>query len=562
MKYLPSQLLFIFRTPGGQRNLRLLIRFIIVLVFLVVLYSVLFHYIMEMEGRQYSWVTGFYWTLTVMSTLGFGDITFESDLGRAFSIIVLMTGIIFLLVLLPFTVIQFFYAPWVESQLAARTPRQLADTSGHVILTHEDALSTALIRKLMQYNYEYVLIVPDPEEAARLHDAGRRVIVGDLDDPATYERVHAVRAALIATTHDDYVNTHATFTVRGVAPDVPIVALADSADSIDVIELAGATHVLHLTEQMGQALTRCISGGDAVTHVVGNVDEVLIAQASAARTPLIGKTLRENRLRDIGVSVLGIWNRGRFEPAQADTVVGPHSILLLGGSEEQLQAYDEAFIIYNVSSNPIVILGGGRVGQAAARALSARNIDWRIVEREPGGHLDAERTIIGDAADLNVLTRAGIQKAPAVLVTTHDDDMNVYLTIYCRSLRPEIQIIVRATRERNVSAMHRAGADFVLSYASMGATTMFNLLRPTANVSIAEGLEVFRIDAPESLDGKTIAGCGVREQSGSTILAVAEENGLRVNPPADMVLRAGQELGRVGDAEAERAFVERVVERR
>jgi len=46
-----------------------------VLLALVVIYSVLFRYIIEMEGRQYSWVTGFYWTLTVMSTLGFGDIT-------------------------------------------------------------------------------------------------------------------------------------------------------------------------------------------------------------------------------------------------------------------------------------------------------------------------------------------------------------------------------------------------------------------------------------------------------------------------------------------------------
>jgi Trk K+ transport system NAD-binding subunit len=405
------------------------------------------------------------------------------------------------------------------------------------------------------------VLVPDSEEAARLHDAGWRVVVGDFDDPITYERVHAARAALVATSHDDYVNTQVTFTVRSVAPDVPIVALADAADSIDVIERAGATHALHLVEQMGQALARCISGGDAVTHVVGNVDELLIAQASAARTPLVGKSLRENRLRDIGVSVLGIWNRGRFEPAKAETVVGPHSILLLGGSAAQLEAYDEAFVIYNVSIEPIVILGGGRVGQAAARALSARNIDWRVVERVVDGGLDAERTIFGDAADLAVLKRAGIEKAPAVLVTTHDDDLNVYLTIYCRSLRPDIQIIARATRERNVATMHRAGADFVLSFASMGATTMFNLLRPSANVSIAEGLDVFRVPVPRSLDATTIASCGVRQQTGSTILAVEGDEGLQVNPPADLELVAGREMVLVGSAESERAFLERFMEK-
>lgn len=61
---------------------------------------------MAYEGREESWVTGFYWTLTVMSTLGFDDITFESDLGRIFSSIVLLSGIIFMLVILPFTFIK------------------------------------------------------------------------------------------------------------------------------------------------------------------------------------------------------------------------------------------------------------------------------------------------------------------------------------------------------------------------------------------------------------------------------------------------------------------------
>jgi hypothetical protein len=37
---------------------------------------------------------------------------------------VLMSGIVFLLVMLPFTFIQFFYAPWLEAQSRARTPRQ------------------------------------------------------------------------------------------------------------------------------------------------------------------------------------------------------------------------------------------------------------------------------------------------------------------------------------------------------------------------------------------------------------------------------------------------------
>ena len=236
-------------------------------------------------------------------------------------------------------------------------------------------------------------------------------------------------------------------------------------------------------------------------------------------------------------------------------------MLLLAGSREQFDAYDEEFIIYNVSIEPIVILGGGRVGRAAARALSERDIDWRIVELLPDRVHDESRTIVGDAADLEVLKEAGIERAPAVLITSHDDDLNVYLTIYCRNLRPDIQIISRATLERNVAAMHRAGADFVLSYASMGASNMFNLLRGSQIVSIVEGLDVFRVPVPATLAGKTIIESGVREATGCSIVAVRESDRLQINPPATLTLSPGCELVLVGSAESEERFAEKYVDR-
>jgi len=561
VKYLTAQLVHLFGQRGTKRNIKILLRFFAALAALVTVYSTIFHYLMAWEDRQFTWITGFYWTLTVMSTLGFGDITFHSDVGRLFSMFVLFTGIIFLLILLPFTFIRFFYAPWIEAQAAARTPRELpADTRGHIILTQYDPVTAALIRKLEQFNYEYVLLVPELHEAMRLRDLDLRVVVGDLDHPDTYHRVRADRAALIATTQTDIVNTNITFTVREVAPDVPIVSTAATATAVDILERAGATWVLRLGTMMGKALTRCTVGGDAVTHIVGRVDELLFADANAARTPLVGKALRESRLSELGVSVIGLWDRGEFQYATPDTVVGPNSILVLAGSADQFLNYDERFVIYNVSVKPVVILGGGRVGRAAANALTARKVNWRIVEQVPGRVPDAERTILGDAADVEVLQRAGLMEAPAVLITTHDDNLNVYLTLYCRRLRPDIQIVSRATLERNVATLHRAGADFVLSYASMGATSLFNLVKRSRIVTLAEGLDVFRLDVPASLEGKTIADSGVRERTGCTIVAVRGEDGLVINPTPDTPLVVGREMILVGSPESEERFLESFVE--
>ena len=91
LKAFPAQLATLIRSRRGIRNLRVLGRFFFALGVMIVFFSIGFHLLMLREGQEHTWITGFYWTLTVMSTLGFGDITFHTDLGRMFSIVVLAT---------------------------------------------------------------------------------------------------------------------------------------------------------------------------------------------------------------------------------------------------------------------------------------------------------------------------------------------------------------------------------------------------------------------------------------------------------------------------------------
>lgn len=125
MKFLTSQVMAVLRQPDLRKNFGAFYRYVLLLLAIIAGFSVAFHVLMELEGQDHSWLTGLYWTLTVMTTLGFGDITFQSDVGRAFSILVLLTGVVMLLIVLPFTFIRNFYAPWLEAQLKVRAPREL-----------------------------------------------------------------------------------------------------------------------------------------------------------------------------------------------------------------------------------------------------------------------------------------------------------------------------------------------------------------------------------------------------------------------------------------------------
>ena len=561
MKFLTSQLAFIVESGTSRRNLRLLYRFLLLLFLLVTVYTVLFHVLMELEGRgdAHSWLTGLYWTLTVMSTLGFGDITFHSDAGRIFSIVVLISGVMFLLVVLPFTFIEFFYAPWLEQQRRSRAPREVPDdVAGHVLLAQYDPVSDALIDRLRDYDKRYYVLEPDLTRALELYDQGVSVVVGERDDIATWRRLRAADAAIVVATSDDFMNSNIAFTVRGVSETVPVVSFARAPESVDVLELAGSTHVLQLTEMLGRSLARRTVAGDTRTNVIGQFGELLIAEAPVVGTPMVGRALGDGWLRAAtGLTVVGLWVRGEFHLPTPDRVLDANTMLVLAGSDTQLHAFNELTAIYNLPDAPVLILGGGRVGRAAAAALQRRDIAYRIIEQNPARVKLPEHTVVGSAADYDVLVKAGIDQTPTVIITTSDDATNIYLTIYIRRLRPDAQVISRANLERSVPTLHRAGADFVMSYGSMGASAVFNILEKDDIVMVAEGLDVFRTPVPPALVGSTLRNSGVRELTRCSVVAIEQNGESTVNPDPDMMLTADldTELIVIGSTDAERTFL-------
>lgn len=554
MKLIFSELIHLI-TKTQERNIGPLIKFFISLIAMVTVYSLLFHFVMVFENREFSWITGFYWTLTVMSTLGFGDITFTTDLGKIFSIVVLMSGVVFLLTMLPFTFIQFFYLPWVEAQAKARAPRRLPEgTKDHVILTSYDPVTMNLAEKFRQYHREYVVLVEDVHQALDLQDLGLQVAVGELGDPQTYRQLKVEDAALVVANVDDMMNTNIAFTVREISQKVPIVANADLDESVDILELSGCTYVFQFTKMLGQSLARRVLGTTTKANVIGKIESLLIAEATTMRTSLVGKTLQQSKLREtVGVNVVGLWERGLFIIPTARTLINPTTVLLLAGSAEQFSKYDEKFGRDIKHQAPVLILGGGRVGQAAGEALLERNIDYRIIEKQQSV-IGNERFIYGSAADINTLMQAGIKDAPSIIITTHDDPTNIYLTIYCRRLCPDVQIISRASIERNISKLHTAGADLVMSYASMAANTIINLLKPDGLLMLAEGLNIFRVVVPSSYVGKSLAESQIRTKTGCNVIAIYDQGIKSINPGPSFRFSEKNELILIGSAEAESLF--------
>lgn len=585
MKFLTT-LIAALSARETEGSFRALGRLVAVIVVSVAVFSIGFHEVMALEGRAFSWWSSVYWTVVTMSTLGYGDITFTSDLGRVYSLIVLLAGSVLILVLLPFTFIQVVYLPWRAAARRAGAPRQLPEsTREHVILTELDPISEALIGRLAAAGVDYVLLVEDVEQGLALHDEGYRVAVGALDDPDTYRRVRAPQAALLFTSRTDQSNTNIVSTLREVAADVPAVATARSEDAVDILELVGADRVLRPGELLGAAFARRTLPPTARSSAVARFHDLVVAEATAAGTELVGRSLADLRLRQrFGVTVVALWERGRLELGTPASVVEDHSILVLVGSQEEIDAYDAAVgreaegladdteaeergdpaapgsLHDAAATGGVIVLGGGRVGRAAARALLAAGSPVSIVDHDAArSHVEGAHHVIGDAADRDVLHEAGIDRASAVLVTTHDDDTNIYLTLYGRRLSPDIELLARVNSDRNLGTMHRAGADVVLSYASTGATEVWNVLRGESTLLLAEGLLLFRVPVPEELAGRRLRDTHVRAETGCNVVGVVEHGRTETSVDPDTVLPRAGDLVLIGTDEAEEAFLRRYV---
>ncbi len=133
--------------------------------------------------------------------------------------------------------------------------------------------------------------------------------------------------------------------------------------------------------------------------------------------------------------------------------------------------------------------------------------------------------------------------------------MNIYLTIYVRKLRPNIQVISRSMRRRNVVTLHRAGADFVLSYASMGANAILNILEQNDIVVVAEGLNIFAAETPDEFAGKTLIEAQIRKTTGCNVLSIKRNDEQIINPDPGYILSKDCELVLVGTTEDEAKFM-------
>jgi K+/H+ antiporter YhaU regulatory subunit KhtT len=94
-----------------------------------------------------------------------------------------------------------------------------------------------------------------------------------------------------------------------------------------------------------------------------------------------------------------------------------------------------------------------------------------------------------------------------------------------------------------------------MSYASMGANSLFNLLQRSDLLLVAEGLDVFKVPIPAELAGKSLADANIRQRSRCTVIGIDYQDRTTTNPGPDTILPENGEIVLIGTPAGEAEFL-------
>lgn len=238
-------------------------------------------------------------------------------------------------------------------------------------------------------------------------------------------------------------------------------------------------------------------------------------------------------------------------------------------------------------SGHVVVVGYGRVGSHIVNVLKRLNVPHLIVEQDANHASDFSQsgtpTLLGDAANSEILSHAGLDRAQALVVTVPDETAAELIVTTATALAPELPIIARAATETGVRRLAHHGARFVIHPELEGGLeivrhTLLLLGYPLGQVqqyidavrrdaydiafstpeelqllnqlvAAVRGLEIAwrSILAGSPLIGKTLAEADLRARVGASVIAVVRDHHMTANPKSNTIFAEGDIIGLIGD---------------
>ncbi|MCB9225290.1 MAG: potassium channel protein [Crocinitomicaceae bacterium] len=215
--------------------------------------------------------------------------------------------------------------------------------------------------------------------------------------------------------------------------------------------------------------------------------------------------------------------------------------------------------------NHTIVCGYGRVGKQAAHDLKFYKKNFVVIERDLEITNDPQFNEIpfikGDSTDDQVLVRANISTASALITALPNDADNLFVVLSARELNPKLKIISRASSFSSMRKLRIAGANNVIMPDTVGGAHMASLV---ITPDMMEFMDLIKVsgrssvnleeitfqDLPEAYQNMTIGELEEYSKSGCNVIGYRSEEGeYIINPSNNMKISKNSKLFVLGNPE-------------
>ena len=207
----------------------------------------------------------------------------------------------------------------------------------------------------------------------------------------------------------------------------------------------------------------------------------------------------------------------------------------------------------------VIVVGAGKVGWNIARELLDKGHELTLIENDRERYHTVEQELehniqYGDASELWVLERAGVQRADMVIAVTGDDEDNMLICQVAKEKYMVDRIIARVNNPRNLQHFELLGIRPVVSATDLIIRLIEHEVPEYGLVHLLDlpeqHLEIIELLLPEDsqVAGKRVGDLQLPE---GTLLISVLRGSEGLIPNAETVLQAGDEILAVLDPKIE-----------
>lgn len=534
--------------PSWWSNLALwqrrAVKTIIAVLALVLLSSVLYHYvIIVFEGESPTFPHSLQVVIETYTGTGYGaDAPWDSTVANVLVSVMDLSTFLILFIVLPYVL-----RPVLEDALSPTIPHSV-DMSDHVVICGIQQQARRLVKEFDSRDVDYVVIVRTEEKAIDLTEDDIPVLHGDPTEAATLHRACVESARSVVVDTPDRYAASVVLALRECNEQVRAIVLVENLEHERQLRYAGADRVITPRHVLGRRIAERIrteispSGKDTIAIDDG---PAILELEDFDESTYEGRTVRaieENTGK--AVTVLGLGHEGGFVTSPSpETVIDEDTVVILAGPDPKPRTPEPETFREQDEDPHVIIAGYGIVGGTVHDSLRQTASDCTVVDIEDGPDVE----VVGDVTDLDTLYRANISDAKVFVVTIRDDHEAILAVLLADKIASDLDIIVRMNEAGNEAKVRRAGADYVLSLPEMSGRVLAEEVLNEDVLTFGQQLKPVRI-AGSRFAGQSIGDTDIGTTD-HVLVAVQRGDDLLTDVSEDLELRADDEIFVVGNEE-------------